>query len=82
MDRESHPQELNRVIISLCVSKCHLSLSPAEEAAVNSGSFVSPRGHGAHQGVEGRAVREMIPGNQEPGLASVLQTGPHAVTSE
>jgi len=27
MDREIHPQELNRVIISLCVCRCHLSPS-------------------------------------------------------
>lgn len=41
MDGEIRPQELNRVIISLCVCRCHLSPSAVEETAGKLRIFVS-----------------------------------------
>lgn len=72
VDGESHPQELNRVIISLYVSKCHLSPSSTETATMSSGSFVPLReGHRAPWGVGGRAAGKLTPRSKESSLSSL-----------
>ena len=76
-DGKSHPQELNRAIISLCASKCRLSHSSAEAATMSSGSFVSLReGHGAPWGVGGRAARKATARSKESSLSVVLERRP------
>lgn len=73
----SHPQELNRVIISLHASKCPLSPSSAEAATMSSGSFVSLReGHGAPWGVGGRAAGKMTARSKESSHSVVLERRP------
>lgn len=77
MDGEIHPQELNRVIISLCVRRCHLSPSAwGGGGRVSSESFVSlGEGHWDPWGVRGRAGSKMT-ARSEASQVSVVQRRP------